>query len=148
MATVALSGSASASPSFEGKYVLAGPTLGASLARDGQPAAASFLLGGEVSAVRATPSLWWYGLYADGVYDWGGDEGRFSIGPEFGWLIFGLDAGYLWSTTARGGGHGLSLRPVVTMGLLGAYYRFGWIFADSDRFGEAGVLLKLPLVTR
>lgn len=122
---------------------MVGPSAGASFQH---PEGGGFTLGGEVSAVAATDSYLWYGAYVDGLYDFGASETRLSIGPEFGYLIFGVDGGYLLAASAEGQRHGVSVRPLLTFGLVAAYSRLGVLFGDrGDTFGEAGVLLKLPL---
>ncbi len=125
--------------------------VGANAGATFHPGGPGFLLGGEASlalaeAKRRTLKAWWYGAYADAVYDFSAKRTRMSIGPEIGYGVFGLDAGAL---VEAGGGKalfGLVVRPVLTLGAVALYGRVGVLPAASygPLFGEAGVLLKFP----
>jgi hypothetical protein len=108
---------------------------------------AEVALGGEVSLVMLREDLLWAGSYLDAAYSTESDETRLSLGPELGFGFFGLDAGYLLKLGgAHGAQHGISLRPLLTIGVATMYFRSAWLFgSNSDWSGEIGVLLKLPI---
>lgn len=129
---------------MRGQYALGGLTTGYGFARRGAPNG-GVLLGSEVSFVNLTRDLYWFGAYADGLYDFGAGEGRFSVGPEVGVAFFGLDGGYLAVVGPGGTQHGFTVRPLLTCGLASAYVRYGQVVTGTDdRFGEVGLLVKLP----
>ncbi len=139
-AAACLAWSATASASgfdIEGWYLLAGAPLGASWA-EGDPL--KFTAGAELSVAKLSGDALWYGAYADVVLNAG--HTRFSMGPELGWAFLGLDGGVLLRDD---GEPGFTLRPMLTLALLSAYYRYGSYFDDSLSFHETGVLIKLPL---
>lgn len=106
----------------------------------------AFVLGGEVSVVRQTTEFVWFGAYVDGVRDFGRDQTRFSVGPEVGWSCLGLDAGYLLLSGANGVAHGITLRPLVSMGYVTLFGRFSKELTSSNTkiWSELGLLLKYP----
>ena len=130
----------------EGLYLPAGLNLGLS-AHEGY----SFHLGSEVSLVHLDgDTLFYYGAYVDGLWDFGPDEFRFSIGPEIGGAFLGLDMGYLGVATGAGDFYnGLSLRAFFSVIMAHAYVRFGMLFdspGKNDGFVEVGILIKLPIM--
>jgi hypothetical protein len=127
----------------DGSYLLAGPTLSGVLGRE---AGDGLALGGELSFANVSDLLW-LGAYFEAAHAFASDETRLGFGPELGYLFFGLDAGYLLTTGAASGTqHGVSLRPMLTIGFVSAYFRSAWLFGDNaDWFAELGVMLKLPM---
>lgn len=124
---------------FTGTYVMVGPHLGLGLGTAG------LLLGGEVSVVHQTTEFAWFGAYVDAVHDFGRDHTRFSLGPELGWSAFGLDAGYLLSNSGNDLRHGVTLRPLVSIGYVTLFGRFSKHVNVGGRvWSELGVLLKYP----
>ncbi len=106
----------------------------------------ALLLGGEVSIVHQTTEFAWFGAYVDGVRDFGREQTRFSIGPEIGWSAFGLDAGYLLLSTPTGVSHGVTLRPLVSMGYVTLFGRFSKdLTTTSHVWSELGLLFKYPI---
>lgn len=124
---------------FEGTYALGGLSTGMTFAPSG------YYLGGELSLVRQFREFAWLGGYVDGVYDFGIDQTRLSIGPEVGWSALGLDVGYLLALDAEGQHSGLTARPLVTIGYVAGFARVTHVFDQSKTWLEAGVLLKYPL---
>jgi hypothetical protein len=101
---------------------------------------------GDAPGVPMIGTPIWLGLYADLLRDTGSDTTRMSVGPELGTALIGVDGGLL----AEVGGDtrwGVTVRPVLTVGLVSLYGRWGH-FADDLRdpdFFEAGLLLKVPV---
>lgn len=125
--------------SFQGTYLMIGPHLGVGLSTPG------LLLGGEVSVVRQTTEFAWFGGYVDAVHDFARDQTRFSVGPEVGWSAFGLDAGYLLTSSSNGVFHGVTLRPLVSIGYVTLFGRLSkHVNVEGRLWGELGVLLKYP----
>lgn len=124
---------------FEGTYALAGLSTGITFAPAG------FVVGAELSLVRQTQEFAWFGAYADGVYDFGREQWRLSIGPELGWSAFGLDAGYLLALDDAGAHNGLTARPLVSIGYVAAFGRVSHLFDVGQTWFEAGLLLKYPV---
>ncbi len=124
---------------FEGTYGLGGLTTGVSLDRAG------FLLGGELSVVRQTREFFWFGGYLDGVYDFERKQTRLSVGPEFGWSAFGLDAGYLLALDGAGAHGGITARPLLSIGYVTVFGRVSHLLEAQQTWVEAGLLLKYPV---
>lgn len=138
------SGSESTEPepmfgSFEGTYGLSGITTGFSFGPGG------YYIGGEVSIVKQFREFTWLGAYIDGVYDFGRDQSRFSIGPEFGWSAIGIDGGFLITHDSGGTQMGFTVRPLLTMGVVSAYVRASHVFDPGTTWLETGLLLKYPV---
>lgn len=125
---------------FEGTYGSSGLVSGFSFGPTG-----GFYIGGELSVVRQFQEFAWLGGYIDGVYDFGKDQTRLSIGPEFGWSALGVDGGYLLAVDTAGVHHGVTARPLLTMGFVSAYGRISHLFGVNSTWLEAGVLLKYPV---
>lgn len=118
---------------------MAGANVGLALSHS------AMLLGAEASVVRQTTEFVWYGGYVDGVRDFGRDQTRFSIGPEVGWSAFGLDAGYLLLVTDGSVSHGITMRPLVSLGYVTLFGRFSKDLTAGGRvWSELGLLLKYP----
>lgn len=103
-----------------------------------------FMLGGEAS-IGGTYSALWGGGYVDAVYDTGTGALRFSVGPEVGFLCFGLDAGLLVEVRDGEVQPGFVLRPMLAAVYVFPYARFGWRSdASASGFSEFGLLFKYP----
>jgi len=124
-------------------YALAGATGGASFGSTDNGGYA----GAEVSVVRLLGG-WWHGLYIDALYDFGTRTPHVSLGPEFGWWVFGVDGGAGVRTAEDDGLEiGPQVRGLFTFGLLSFYYRHAfWPHASTNRtVRQAGLMLKVPL---
>lgn len=129
---------------YDGSYLMLGPSLAAQLDRcDG----ASFVLGGELSFVNVSDAFW-MGAYLDTVHAFAVDETRLSLGPELGIRFLGLDGGYVASFGGEASPqHGVTVRPMLTFGIVTAYFRSTWLLGEhADWLAELGVLLKAPIV--
>ncbi len=157
LALLAVAGSAQASGLFNddgfcggflepkcGKYVLFGLSGGAAIHDGSRDSGATFGL--EVSVPRLTRSGWWYGGYADVVFDFGGDNtARASLGPEGGFKYLGLDGGLLYEG-GEDGALGVTVRGLATLGLAAFFVRYGRYFdGPAPNQLEIGVLFKVPL---
>ncbi|MBW2261049.1 MAG: hypothetical protein JRG91_03670 [Deltaproteobacteria bacterium] len=128
-----------------GWYLPVGLTLGGSMHAD-RPN--GFVLGAEVSAAHVdVDSGFWYGAYLDALWDFGPDALRFSLGPEIGVGVVGLDGGYLAEIHGRTYKHGFQLRLLLTFSIVAVYGRWGHLFRHprEEDFGELGVLIKFPV---
>lgn len=87
----------------------------------------------------------WVGGYADIIRDTGLDVTRVSIGAEVGQSVFGIDAGLLMQL-GDDRRYGLSVRPVLTVGVVAVSLRIGRFFDDEpDRvLCELALLVKYP----
>jgi hypothetical protein len=126
-----------------------GVSLGGALHPGGD---SGFAVGGEVSIVHLgqgwlghTPT--WHGGYVDAIYDPRSDMARFSVGPEIGDIIAGVDGGYVLETGRGGTFHGIALRGILTVGIAALFVRVEHLFGDAPdpTFVELGLLLKFPL---
>ena len=115
----------------------------------GEGVSNGFLLGAEGSLVHfdASDLGLWVGGYVDALGDFGADALRASIGPEIGYRLVGVDAGYVLDVSPLGVHHGICVRPVVTVAIFALYGRFGYLFTreEAPTFGEIGLLVKIPL---
>lgn len=135
---------------YEGWYVPAGIATGITMQELGDRHG---FLGVEVSAVYCDIGanlleLRWLGLYADAYWVGKLDEIRFTVGPELGWMVVGLDVGYVGVATFDGGyTHGMAARIVLTASILAVYFRWDWLVHEKD-YGELGILVKFPFRIR
>jgi len=130
--------------SYDGSYAMLGPTLALVVDR-AQGNGAS--LGGEASLVGVRDALW-AGGYADAAYAFTAEETRLSLGPEAGIRFLGIDAGYVLKLGGEHGTqHGFAIRPMLTLGIVTAYFRATWLTGEhADWLGELGIMLKAPLL--
>jgi len=127
----------------KGAFVLAGAHLSLAFGRAEGPEVG---LGGEVSFAHLREDLFWTGGYLDGTYSTRSDEWRMSVGPEIGFGFLGLDAGYLLKLGGEHSTqHGFVVRPMLTAGVVTAFFRSAWLLgAHADWSAEIGLLLKWP----
>ena len=123
------------------RYFLAGLTTGASFATDHN--------GGYVGLELSNAWLYkgiWAGGYVDGAYDFGQQAPTFSIGPEVGFWVVGMDGGLAARVYDGEFEVGPTLRGLITIGFVGLYYRYSyWPQALRDfRVHQAGLLIKFP----
>lgn len=120
-----------------------------------------FILGAELSLFRLSesaacagngapsPSLGlsrttWVGGYLDGDYDFSTHAVRFTLGPEVGTEVVGIDGGLAVEAEAGKVHVGFALRPVLTFGYVQVFFRGEELTAVGSQF-EGGVLLKWPM---
>jgi hypothetical protein len=107
--------------------------IGASLgARNGR-----FMFGTEVSVVLAGTKGQWAGGYIDGLY--GAGQYCFSLGPEVGFWVLGVDGGYMGCAADGPFVNRWVGRVFLSLGAVSAYLRKG-----THDYWDAGVLLKIP----
>jgi hypothetical protein len=89
----------------------------------------------------------WNGAYADGLYDTGSRRVRMSTGLEVGYVFLGVDGGPVAQVGEAPARFGLEVRPMLSLGVMHLYGRWGWLFGDAagGAFREIGVLVKLPI---
>ena len=104
-------------------------------------------LGGEASLVTLSQEMLWVGGYADATYATAAEELRVSVGPELGFSFAGIDLGYALKLGGeRSPQHGISVRPLLSIGVATVYFRSIWLFgAHADWSAELGLLLKFPI---
>jgi hypothetical protein len=115
----------------------------------GRERGAAPLLGAAATFVRMNDHLEWYGLQGDLAVDWNGDRdagARWSLGPELGVAVYGVDLSYFGERTDGEAHHGLQARAKLTVGLAAVYLRGAWTLAGADETSlEAGLQVKLPV---
>jgi|SRR5690554_969196 len=109
-AAMCSSGVAAADLDSRMKWLSAGANFGVS----NQAGRTDWIAGGEVS-VGAIKELLWAGAYLDAVYDSGADRVRLSVGPEVGFLLLGVDGGFMVETGERGSSYGVVVRPMIAL---------------------------------
>jgi hypothetical protein len=125
-----------------GPLLLPGVNLGSAVSQD--PAA--MLVGAEVSVAKGTEGFAWFGAYADGVWLPARDRVRLSLGSEFGFLMFGVDAGPVLEIDERGTRGGVQVRPLLSFMFFHFGVRFGRTFGEGGSdFRELSLLLKYPI---
>jgi hypothetical protein len=85
----------------------------------------------------------WFGGYCDLIGDLGVDALRFTVGPEIGYSVFGLDGGFAGQIADGRFASGLAVRTVITVGPLAVYGR--WLHfpgMPEPDVGEVGILIK------
>jgi hypothetical protein len=131
---------------LEGWYGKLGLESGAVFGRE---RGAAPLLGAAATFVRMNDHLEWYGLQGDLLVDWNGERdagARWSLGPELGVAIYGVDLGYFGERTDGETHHGVQARAKLTVGLAAVYLRGAWARADQDETSlEVGLQVKLPV---
>jgi hypothetical protein len=126
-----------------GWFMPVGADVGYAVLPNSSPGA---LLGGEVSvAYFDTGGPSWYGAFASGGFITNANQGRFSVGPEVGFAIFGVDGGFLDVVTSGQNAAGFTLRPMLTLSFITLYGRWDHTFPGSVDAGQVGVLLKYPI---
>ena len=112
------------------------------------------MIGGEVSCAR----LWedglldnarWIGVYSDFQMTIDPDRSfrSFSVGPEFGWLIFGFDCGYSMTGIEGKFINGFSFRFHLALGIIDSTFLVQpfirrVFFHESSDYIEMGIVLK------
>lgn len=150
LATCAVPRAAAAAPfrglRLEGWYGKIGLESGVAFARE---RGASPTLGGAATFVHLDDHLEWYGLQGDLLVDWNGagDAGaRWSLGPELGVSLYGLDISYFGERAAGQTNHGFQVRPKLTIGLVALYLRGGFAVTGAEETSlEVGLQVKLPV---
>ncbi len=101
--------------------------------------------GAELSLYKgfAGDELAYYGLYADALYDFGQHDAFISVGPEVGFAYVGLDFGPAYRVAENELGY--YLRPMLSVGILGAYARLTHFPGGEGVGGQFGLVAKVPL---
>lgn len=99
-------------------------------------------LGGELSLNRLS-HRWWTGLYGDGIYEFGHGAGYFTVGPQLGYAILGVDGGVALRTGDDDPAVGFAARGLLALAIVDLYGR-ALVFDDVVQV-QIGVLIKLPV---
>lgn len=118
---------------------LFGPTTGGSFGSAG----GGGFVGAELSVNRIREGIWW-GLYADGAYDFGQESALLTAGPSVGWNFVGVDGG-LALREADETESGLQARLLFTVGFFGLYGRYIALPDSDEQIGQIGLYFKLPI---
>lgn len=121
-----------------GWQVLAGPTFGGSFGDLG----GSGYLGAELSLNRLSRGVW-FGVYGDGVYEFGHSALYATGGLQLGYMIVGVDGGVAYRTGDADPSLGFTGRLLVALGLFDLYGRA--LVFDDDLQIQIGAMFKLPL---
>ncbi len=124
-------------------FFLAGLTGGGSF---GTPGGGGYV-GGEMSLAWLKEGLWG-GFYGDAAYDFGHGAATFTLGPELGFAVFGLDGGVGLRLGREDEPElGYQARGLITFGNFAIYGRYGlWPGSvDAKHVGQVGVTLKFAL---
>ena len=92
----------------------------------GRERGAAPIFGTTATFVRMNEHLEWYGLQGDLLVDGNGDLDaglRWSLGPEFGVALYGVDVSYFGERTDGETHHGFQARAKLTVGLAALYVR-------------------------
>jgi hypothetical protein len=107
------------------------------------------LLGGTATFVHMNDHLEWLGLQGDLLVDWNADRpagARWSLGPELGVSLYGVDVSYFGERVDAATNHGLQVRAKLTLGLAAVYLRGASALSGVESSSlEAGLQLKLPV---
>lgn len=88
---------------------------------------------------------WWGGISGELMHDFGPSWTRVSLGPEVGYGVFGVDAGFFAIRRDGKGEAGFQGRLVLTIGVAEVYGRLGEVMGEERfRFGEVGIALGWP----
>jgi hypothetical protein len=107
------------------------------------------LLGGTATLVRMNEHLEWFGLQGDLLVDWNAsrDAGaRWSLGPELGVSLYGVDVSYFGERFDGSTHHGFQARAKLTVGVAAVYLRGAFALSGAEASSlETGLQLKLPV---
>ncbi len=96
-------------------------------------------LGAEMSTGFFNKNGLWYGVYTDIIRTLTSEETRFSIGPELGYGVAGIDIGLLLSNKEK---IGYNIRLSMSLIYLHPYIRY---LVQKETNLEFGLVLKLPI---
>lgn len=115
----------------------------------GRARGAAPLLGAVATFVHMNRHLEWYGLQGDLLVDWNGERDagmRWSLGPELGVAVFGVDVSYFGERADGMTHHGFQVRAKLTVGLAAVYVRGAHALSGEEESSlEVGLQLKLPV---
>ena len=102
--------------------------------------------------VHMNDELEWHGIQADFTIDGNGAQragGRWSIGPEAGVAIYGVDLSYWGQRVDAGYHHGLQVRAKLTVGVAAIYLRAAHAMVGADETSlDVGLQLKAPVFVK
>lgn len=131
---------------LEGYYLKVGAESGVAFGRE---RGASPLVGGIVTFVHINDDREWIGFQGDLLADGNGElatGARWSIGPEAGVSVYGVDVGYFGARVDGETHHGMQIRAKLTVGLAAVYARVSYSLVNADEAGvDVGIQLKAPV---
>ncbi len=150
VAVVAVARDAAADPlagvNLEGWYGKLGVESGVAFGAD---RGTSAVVGGIATLVHINDRREWIGLQGDLLADGNGARGasaRWSIGPEAGVSIYGVDVSYMGRRLDGATQHGMALRAKLTVGVAAVYARASYSLVGADEMEvDVGIQLKAPL---
>lgn len=86
--------------------------------------------------------LFFGGIYSDYLYQTQSGRSRFSLGPELGFLMFGIDGGIVYTLKDGGKGYGYTLRPFVVFPHKSFKYLYPVFFYRFLSVNESGEKVK------
>ncbi len=110
----------------------------------------SAVVGGIVTIVHINDRREWVGFQGDLLADGNGQLGagaRWSLGPEAGVSIYGVDVSYMGRRLDGATQHGMQVRAKLTVGLAAIYARasYAMVGSGSDAMEvDIGLQLKAP----
>jgi hypothetical protein len=107
----------------------------------------SAVVGGVVTLVHINERREWVGFQGDLLADGNGEleaGARWSLGPEAGVSIYGVDVSYMGRRLEDETHHGLQVRSKLTVGLAAVYARASYTFGDDAMEVDIGLQLKAP----
>lgn len=133
---------------LEGWYGKLGVETGVAF---GEDRGTSAVVGGIATLVHINDRYEWVGLQGDLLADGNGrlEAGaRWSLGPEAGVSIYGVDVSYMGRRLEGATQHGLQLRAKLTVGLAAVYARASYAMvgpnANDALEVDIGLQLKAP----
>jgi hypothetical protein len=109
----------------------------------------SAVVGGIVTLVHLNERREWLGLQGDLLADGNGARSagaRWSIGPEAGVSIYGVDVSYMGRRIDGATQHGMALRAKLTVGIAAIYARASYALVGADEMEvDIGIQLKAPV---
>jgi hypothetical protein len=133
---------------LEGWYGKLGVESGVVFGRDREAAP---LLGGVATFVHVNDRLEWIGVQGDLLADGNGQlstGARWSIGPEAGVSVYGVDVGYFGERQEGSTRHGAQARVKLTVGLIALYARAAYVVQTDATSFDVGMQVKAPLFIR
>ncbi len=134
---------------LEGWYGKIGVESGVAFGRD---RGAAPLVGGVATFVHINDAREWIGFQGDLLADGNGalaTGARWSIGPEGGVSIYGVDVSYFGERVEGETHHGLAFRAKLTIGVAALYARASFATKGSDeQTFDVGIQAKVPVLIR
>ncbi|MCA9538992.1 MAG: hypothetical protein KC620_08885 [Myxococcales bacterium] len=123
-----------------GYSLLGGVTGGGSVGSDGGGGYAGL----ELSFNRLEQGIW-VGGFADATWDFARDALLVCVGPQFGYMVLGLDGGGAARLRDGAFDYGAQGRLLIATGPFALYGRYAWFPEGETHMVQIGLTIKLPL---